>query len=257
MRGVEVYHPPLIEVREKLLMYPPGITVEMLPVRHRKNERRYQELRLGALGDGFPCGPLAWLLNRALIGWGYPVPLLRVQSMVDAYFTKALPTADRYLQERPSREVGLVEMLMRCQTHVGGQIRFRPGREFIGMVWPRVSVEAQWWKWRTVISFPWDYSESIRLLEARALLSALRWRAHGTNFVHSRFIHLLDSQVVRGALNKARSPSTNLNRVICRINAHILAASAKAIYAYASTDANPADLPSRRFTYQPWRNVRE
>jgi len=255
--GVEVYEPPSVHVREKLLMYPPGITVEMLPVKHRKNERRYQELRLGAVGNGFPCGPLAWLLNRALIGWQYPVPLLRVQEMGNAYFNQALPTADKYRHERPSREADLVEMLMRYQTHVGGQIRCRPGREFFGMVWPRASVEANWWKWRTVISFPWDFSESINLLEAPALLNALRWRAHGTNFVNSRFIHLLDSQVVLGALNRSRSPSLNLNRVICRINAHILAASAKAIYAYVPTDANPADVPSRRFTYQPWRNVRK
>ena len=63
--------------------------------------------------------------------------------------------------------------------------------------------------------------------------------------------------MVLGALNKARSPSINLNRIICRINAHILASSSKAIYAYVPTDINPADLPSRRFTYVPWRNVRE
>ena len=40
-----------IDVREKLLMYPPGITREVLPIKHRVNNKRYKELRI------------AWLLN--------------------------------------------------------------------------------------------------------------------------------------------------------------------------------------------------
>ena len=129
-----------------------------------------------------------------------------------------------------------------------------PGPEFVGMVWPRQAVEANWWQWKTVISFPWDFNDNINILEARALLNTVRWKVQRTNFVNSRFLHLLDSQVVLGALNKGRSPSVNLNRVICRISAYIVAASAKAIYAYVPTDTNPADLPSRRFTYHPWRD---
>jgi len=251
--GVQSLEPASVQTREKLLMYPPGITREVLAVKFRNNEQRYKTERLGVLGNGFPCGPFAWLLNRALIGWGYSIEAISIQSIVDAYFNAFLPSKDRFDDERRSKNKDLVELLMRYQTHVGGQIKCMPGREFLGSVWPRQSVDASWWEWKTVISFPWDYSDSINVLEARALLNAIRWRAQDTQFVNSRFIHLLDSQVVLGALNKGRSPSINLNRVICRICAHIVAASSKAIYAYVSTDTNPADLPSRRFIVEPWR----
>ena len=235
-------------------MYPPGITREVFPVKKRKDEKKYKTERLGALGNGFPCGPVAWMLNRALLGWGYDTALVRIQEMVDHYFNAFLPTEDRAEREGPSRDKDLVELLMRHQTHVGGQINCMPGNEFVGKVWPRQGVQADWWVWKTVISFPWDFSDSINVLEARALLNTVRWKAQRSSFVNSRFIHLLDSQVCLGALNKARSPSINLNRVICRICAHVLAASARPIYAYVPTDTNPADLPSRRFIIEPWRD---
>jgi len=69
-------------------------------------------------------------------------------------------------------------------------------------------------------------------------------------------ICLICSLVVLGALNKARSPSVDLNRLLCRISAYIVAASSKAIYAYVPTNTNPADLPSR-LTDQPWQRTWE
>ena len=64
--------------------------------------------------------------------------------------------------------------------------------------------------------------------------------------VGSRFVHLIDSQVCMGALNKFRSDSIRLNTIISRIAAITLATSSKVIYGYISTDQNPADNPSRR-----------
>ena len=48
--GVEISEPASVQVREKLLMYPPGITAEMLPVKLRMNERRYRELQILGFG---------------------------------------------------------------------------------------------------------------------------------------------------------------------------------------------------------------
>ena len=95
---------------------------------------------------------------------------------------------------------------------------------------------------------PKQSEESINVLEARAILAALKWRANGgaLNMVGSRFVHLIDSQVCMGALNKFRSNSDRLNTIISRIAALTLATSSKVIYGYISTDQNPADNPSRR-----------
>ena len=92
------------------------------------------------------------------------------------------------------------------------------------------------------------------MLEARALLQTLRWRARTQFFVGSRCIHLLDSQVCLGALRKWRSPAPSFNRVITRIASVILASSSKVIFVYVATESNPADRPSRA-THQ-WRKPR-
>ena len=90
------------------------------------------------------------------------------------------------------------------------------------------------------------------MLEARAFLHTLRWRARTQYFIGSRCIHLLDSQVVLGALRKFRSPAPCLNRVITRCASIILASGAKVILLYVPTEFNPADKPSRYV--QSWRN---
>jgi len=61
---------------------------------------------------------LAWLVNRGLTGWGYPLELAKIQNIVDSYFNTFPPSADRLTVEHPSREFGLVEVLMHYQTHV-------------------------------------------------------------------------------------------------------------------------------------------
>ena len=145
--GVQNLEPASIQTREKLLMCPPGITREVLAVKLRSNEVRYKTERLGVLGNGFPCGPLSWLLNRALVGWGYSVEALQIQDIIDAYFNAFLPSQDRFGDETRSKDKDMVELLMRYRTHVGGQIKCMPGHEFLGSVWPRQSVNAGWWGW--------------------------------------------------------------------------------------------------------------
>ena len=144
-----------------------------------------------------------------------------------------------------SNELNMARALVGYQCHVGGEIRSIPGRQFEGDTWPRHGLPAEWWGWRTVLSFPWSEAESINMLEARALLQTLRWRAHTQFFVGSRCIHLLDSQVCLGALRKWRSPAPSFNRVITRIASLILASSSKVIFVYVATESNPADRPSR------------
>ena len=60
-----------------------------------------------------------------------------------------------------------------------------------------------------------------------------------------RCLHLIDSQVVLGAVAKGRSPSRRLNFVIKRINVIILAGDLEVFVAFVLSADNPADRPSR------------
>ena len=201
---------------------------------------------------------MAWVINRALLSWGYEVPKLDAQEMVDEYFLSFLEEEEEKDIQPISPDLEMAHLLICRQTHVGGQLRCVPGKPFNCKQWPRQSVTGAWWHWRTVVSYQWKHpvpvslpeqsEESINVLEARAILATLKWRANGGSqkLVGSRFVHLVDSQVCMGALNKFRSNSTRLNTIISRIAALTLASSSKVIYGYISTDQNPADKPSRR-----------
>jgi len=239
--------------RERLLMYPVGITKEVLTAKERHNKARYEDERLCSVGEGFHCGAVAWLLNKALVRWQVVKRSWKAQEIVDDYFAQPLLDMALLPECRHSNELDMARALVAYQCHVGGELRSIPGREFSGNTWPRHGIPADsWWKWATVLSFPWLMGESINLLEARALLHTLRWRARTQYFIGSRCIHLLDSQVVLGALRKFRSPAPALNRIVTRCAAIILASGAKIILIYVPTEINPADHPSR--AVQSWRS---
>jgi hypothetical protein len=108
------------------------------------------------------------------------------------------------------------------------------------------SVEADEWIWNTTIATGWrSLGEHINVLEARALLLAIRWRARSPWFHHQRFLHLIDSRVVLSTVSKGRSSSYNLRRVLSKINAYCLAAHLWPKLAYVASELNPADTPSR------------
>ena len=72
-------------------MYPPGITRNLWIMTQRKSDPvGFKDVQNSALGDGFPCGIVAWIINRALVAWGYEVPKLDAQEMVDEYFLSFL-----------------------------------------------------------------------------------------------------------------------------------------------------------------------
>jgi len=231
---------PTSTEREKLLMYPPGISAEVFVSSSRKDPVKYEDARLCALGGGFHCGSVAILLNRAMRSWGYEVDLLSPQAMVLDYFGRPLVDGDALPEARHSKELVLTRAIVSYQADTGGDVRPVPGREFKGDTWPRMGVDPGWWTWKVVMSHPWGDEESIYMLKARAVLHALSWRTRSAQAIASRVVHLSNSQVTLGALNKFRSPTEHLNRVITRIAATCLAGSMQAIFAYVAPENNPA-----------------
>jgi len=243
--------------RERLSMYPVGITREVFTAKERQHKINFEDARLSAIGEGFHCGAVGWLLNKALLHWKVDTRFVTAQSIVDEYFAQPLVDKGFLPEGKHSHELSMTRALVAYQSHVGGEVRSMPTRQFQGDTWPRHGIPAEWWKWSTVLSFPWAEAESINMLEARALLHALRWRARSQFFVGSRCIHLLDSQVCLGALRKWRSPSPAFNRVVTRISSVILASSCKVVFVYVPTESNPADVPSRKFPSWSKHQVRE
>lgn len=237
------FRTPCPEEREKALMYPPGITLEMLPMK-RRHQSDFTDIRNGALGNGFMCGAVAWLLNRCMVQWGWTDYRLVAQDMLEEYFSSKVAHADIF-EERNNPELDLVKLIYRHQVHVGGELRSLPGREFRQDQWPRHGVNGSWWHWRVVEQFQWGEKDSINVLEMRAVIATLRWKSSVSRYIGEKSLHLVDSQVVISALRKWRSGSPGLQRLIRRAAAIVLCASAKMLLAYVPTDQNPADRPSR------------
>ena len=182
---------------------------------------------------------------------GFENRCCHAQELVDEYFSQPLLEMDLLPECRHSNELAMARALVAYQCHVGGELRSLPGRQPSSTMWPRAGIPSEWWKWSVILSFPWAEVESINMLEARAVLQTLRWRARSQYFVGSRCVHLVDSQVCLGALRKWRSPAPHFNRVITRIASLILASSCKVIFIYVPTELNPADKPSRQL--DQWR----
>ena len=98
------FRTPCPDDREKALMYPPGITLEMPPMK-RRHQTDFIDLRNGALGNGFMCGAVAWLLNRCMVQWGWTESQLMPQGMIQEYYSKPVAHEDIF-EERHNPEFG-------------------------------------------------------------------------------------------------------------------------------------------------------
>ena len=100
-------------------------------------------------------------------------------------------------------------------------------------------------RWATLVSKPWSVAEHINVLEARALLLAVRWVVSHPAALGASALFLSDSSVVVGAVSKGRSSSHALLRVLRPLSAWVLAAGVRPSVAWVPTFSNPADEPSR------------
>ena len=101
-------------------------------------------------------------------------------------------------------------------------------------------------EWSTILRAPWAELDSMSMLQARASLHSLGWRARTQFLVGSRCFHLLASRVCLGALRK------HFNRVTS-----IIPASPKIISVYIAVEVGPAEHPSRQLEQWRRRNMRE
>lgn len=154
--------------------------------------------------------------------------------------------AVRYpLAGRVPGEIALVMRLIEqisfrgTDVHVDTMSFFRPDRL------PRTSVDARQWKWKVVKGWKWHFQEHINILEMEALFHSVRFRAKSLRLFHSRFVHLVDSQVVLGVAAKGRTSSKKLRKSLHRYNLLLLVLHTWPLLGWVLSHLNPSDAPSR------------
>ena len=106
------------------------------------------------------------------------------------------------------------------------------------------------WRWRVAISVKWRKAgEHINILENRASGLALRWRCRAPPRLGKRLRHFLDSLVTMGVNAKGRASSRRLRPSLLHNAAYILGSNLYPVLVFTRTHRNPADRPSRRFSF--------
>ncbi len=100
-------------------------------------------------------------------------------------------------------------------------------------------------RWQTAFSHDWRRGAHINLLEAEAIIMAIRW-AITRNARNCRIVLLSDSHVAVAAFAKGRSTSPPVLRQTRRFAALCLAHDIEVAFVHISSKSNPADAPSRQ-----------
>eukprot|EP00438_Fugacium_kawagutii_P016600 Skav236386 [mRNA] locus=scaffold29:74303:80602:- [translate_table: standard] len=107
----------------------------------------------------------------------------------------------------------LVSYFLRRVEHRGSDIRldadviFKPGN------CARSSIDPNKWEWKHCRAFKWRHVSHINLLELKALVHAIQWRARRTRFHSFRTMLLCDSQAVIAVVAKGRQERQQLGRL--------------------------------------------
>ena len=134
---------------------------------------------------------------------------------------------------------------MRSADLKGSDVRLLPFEVYNARAWPRRSLCTSMWAWKTLQQYSYKIPAHINVLELRSVFNYLRYRAQRVDLLPARIFIFLDSQVALSVLAKGRSSSLQLNNLLRRIAGLALLCDFRLYLGWCSTDANPADVPSR------------
>ena len=144
----------------------------------------------------------------------------------------------------PGQELAHLKEMLRRLTIRGTEVKllFRDNQE------GEMPYPAYRWLFRKVFSFKWqDDNLHINEGELNSFLAMAERRASDASKHGTRYLAILDSQVVRGALGKGRSASRPINRGLRRAAALLLISDCYPLLAWTISRWNWADTPSRAF----------
>ena len=254
------FRPPNVKEREVILGFPPNYTLQCMQ-KSQHGSVAHVDCRLTLLGNSWAVGVITWLLSQLLQRLGVIDPLT-LQDIVQ----RLTPGSSSGLQDlllRPPLSQGtqtfspstrLASKLCGLISLKGEDLLLQPSSEVpVRHHRLRMGIPSSLWRWKTVAGWKWTGDpEHINVLEARAVLTTIKWRICQRKQLGVRCVHLVDSLVVLHALTRGRSSSRKLRRTMMRISALLLASGLQALWCYVETKDNPADRPSRWAVKKKW-----
>jgi hypothetical protein len=246
-----------IEAEELLKAFEIGHTLVVVPSSLLKSQAStVARLRVALMLRSWNCLAAAWLLHTLLQAERASSCPLTTEDLLKRVLEDEASDDEAGLGKRLSQEVPegsrgwtraelLVVEHMRGIDHRGSDVRLDAGTLLSPSIWPRRATRANLWKWHLKVKWHWQAPRHINVLEAQAVLAAIKWRVRAKRNIGSKFLHLVDSQVSQAVLTKRRSSSYLLNKVCRRVGALELAASIHPMYGFVRSDTNPSDAPSR------------
>jgi len=137
----------------------------------RQHPESWEDERCSLLGNSFCVPGVAWLLAHWLVKTGCLAAVPSVEELVQ----RAMSDPPR----RPSpceASLELCRRIMLLQTHRGGEVYGILGPSGKKFAFKAV-IDSGYWQWKTVVRSRWKTKEHINVLEARAYVGSLRWRA--------------------------------------------------------------------------------
>lgn len=251
---------PTVREREVILGFAPNYTLQCLK-KSLQGSQEHEDCRLSLLGNTWSVSVVTWLLGQLLHPLGLSDMYL-VQDIVEA-LTPGRSTALQRLLQRPPLNFGnqTFSPSAKLTCRLAGLVSLKgedlllqgPSEAPVRHHRLRAGVPSKLWRWQTVSGWRWTGdAEHINVLEARAVLTTIKWRIVQHKQINVRCVHLVDSLVVLHALTRGRSSSRKMRRTIMRISACLLASGLQPIWAYVETKDNPADKPSRWGIKKKW-----
>ncbi|CAK0814337.1 unnamed protein product, partial [Prorocentrum cordatum] len=240
---------PTSEERERLLGFDVGYT--SLATKG-SNPQDASDAGAFLLGNSFSIHVVAWLCQQLLHRRGAlnrELSIEEVPPVRECWATwdqaGAFVTEPGEPDTAEARQL-VLHYLSRAEKG-GSDVRLDYGVPYRPRGWPRTSLDPFVWKWRVVVSMAWPGRSSthINVRELQAATSAIRWRARKVAQHGSRFLHLVDSQVVAAIVTKGRSSSRKLQPILKRWMAVVVAADMYPLIGYVVSEDSPADEPSR------------
>ena len=239
---------PSPEEREVLMGFDRNYT---LAATHEKMPAREAfVIRCQLIGNSFCCSVVAFLLSHWLFhikGIDYLLPpevglLINVAPETWSHTPHFIKGDGNTIEAQQ-----LVWEYLRRAERGGSDVRLDLGIPYRAKAWPRAGIKSNLWTWQTVHGYPWEEGSSAHInhFELLAVLNAVRWRVRKASQVGSRFLHLVDNQVVSAILTKGRTSSLRLRHTLRRFNALLLAAGLFPAIGFLNSEDNPADVPSR------------
>lgn len=146
------------------------------------------------------------------------------------------------LNMQPGLERAHLKEMLRKLTIRGAELKLHLQGSHEEMPYP-----AYRWYFKKVFSFKWKDDLHINVGELNAFIAMAERRAAHVEKHGSKYLAILDSQVVRGAIGKGRSSSKPINRGLRKLAALLLFSDASPLLAWTISRWNWADEPSRVF----------